>query len=497
MGRIKTLASDSFIYGISTILGRFLSFLLTPLYTNFLSKSDVGDVNNLYVFIGIIVVFYSLGMESAYFRFFKKDDLKHNKAVFSNSFIFMVSVSLLITLIWIFFSPNLSGYFFTLDNATELFILAAFIPVTDIITYVPYAYLRMTRHSKQFAITKLLIVIIVFLLNILFVTYFKTGISGIIWAQIIGNTIGVFLLFPVIFKNLLLKIDKQLIKEMLIFGLPTVPASISQLILQVSDRIVVSEYCGREILGLYSVNYKLGIPMLLFVNLFEYAWKPFYLTHYQDSDSKQLFSRIFTYFTLCCAVVFLVSSLFMSDLVQLPSIGGRLINPKYYEGMNIIPIILGAYYFSGVYNNFAVGIQISKKTKYFVYSLATAGIINIAMNIALIPIYGYQVAAWTTLLGYFISAILLYYFSHKVYPITYEWKRVLLLIALTISIYIISIQFISFEFSIINVLIKLIAILIFLLALKLLKFFTPQEINQIKKILPIKNKSKEIQNGNN
>lgn len=484
MGRIKSLAGDSVVYGVSTIVGRLLSFLLTPLYTNYLSKADVGDVNNIYVFIAIIVVFYSLGMESAYFRFFKKDDEENNHKVFANSFIFMTLVALGFTAIWVALSPQLSGYFFSIPNATEIFILSAFIPVTDIITYIPYGYMRMTRRSKQFAYTKLITIVIVFSLNILFVTHFRWGVEGIIWAQIIGNLFCVGMLLPIILRNVRFRIDFTLIKEMMIFGLPTVPAAVSQMVLQVSDRIIVGEYCGREILGLYSVNYKLGIPMLLFVNLFEYAWKPFYLNHYEDSDSKQLFSRVFTYFALCAAFIFLATSLFITDLVQLPSLGGRLINPNYYEGLSIIPIILGAYFFSGVYNNFAVGIQISKKTKYFLYSMTSAGIINIALNLIFVPIWGYQVAAWTTLIGYMVAAGNLYYFSHKVFPITYEWYRILILFGLSLAVYFATSLFVDMEFSLINLSIKILALLVFIAMLKLTGFFTPAEIKQIKQVIP-------------
>lgn len=484
MGRIKSLAGDSVIYGISTIIGRFLSFLLTPLYTNFLSKGEVGDINNLYVFIGMIAVFYSLGMESAYFRFYKKNDPENNITVFSNSFIFMVGISLAVTLVLVLISPNISHYFFTNQNAVWLFITAAFIPVTDIVTYAPFAYLRMTRQGKRFAYIKLLTIIVVFALNILFVTQFKLGITGIIWAQIIGNLFCVVLLLPSILQNLVLKLNKPLIKQMLLFGLPTVPAAVSQMILQVSDRIVVGEYCGRDVLGLYSVNYKLGIPMLLFVTLFEYAWKPFYLTHFEDKDAKELFSRVFTYFVLCSTLVFLGSALFLTDIVQLPSIGGKLINPVYYEGMSIIPIVLGAYFFSGIYNNFAVGIQISKKTKYFLYSLVTAGLVNLLLNIVFIPVFGYKTAAWTTLIGYLIAAVLLYVFSRSLYPIKYEWKRVILLIVLALATHFITAEFVEFQYSIKNILIKCAAVLIFLASLKIFGFFTPAEILQIKKMIP-------------
>lgn len=224
--------------------------------------------------------------------------------------------------------------------------------------------------------------------------------------------------------------------------------------------------------------------MLLFVNLFEYAWKPFYLSHYEDADAKQLFSRVFTYFSLCCAFVFLASSLFLTDIVQFPSIGGRLINPNYYEGLSIIPIILGAYFFSGVYNNFAVGIQISKKTKYFVYSMLVAGGVNIGLNLIFVPIFGYKTAAWTTLIGYLVAAVNLYFYSRKVYAIEYEWKRVISLFIICLLIYFGASLLIDFEFSLINISIKILALILFVFTLKVTGFFTSAEINQIKKLIP-------------
>lgn len=482
MSRLRSLASDTVIYGMMTVFGRFITFMLTPIYTNFISQSEIGEVNNVFAYFALIVIFYSFGMESSFFRYFQKDDLAHNQKVFSHSFLFMTIIGAISTALLLILSPHLASTFYSTKNAVTLFSLSALIPLTDIIMYIPYGMLRMTRHAKKFAYTKFMIIVIVFALNMLFITVMKTGISGVIWAQLIANLVGIIVLLPIIIKNLKFSFDKSLLKEMFVFGFPTLPASLSQIILQVSDRIILSQLCGDKILGLYTVNYRLGIPMQLFVSLFEYAWKPFYLEHHKDSDAKTLFSRIFTYFTLASALVFIGAVLFLSDLVQLPSIGGRIINPRYYVGMGIIPVVLLAYYFNGAYNNFAAGIQITKNTKYFPVALLIAGAVNIAANYIFIPIYGYQVAAWTTLIGYFIAAVILYYLSQKVYPMQYEWRRLGIIFAATIATYLISKEFTNFDISIGNVAIKICALILFALMMKLFGFFTGEEVRQIKKM---------------
>lgn len=483
MGRLRSLAGDTVIYGLMTVFGRFITFMLTPIYTNYLTKAQIGEINNVFVYFAFIVIFYSFGMESSFFRFFRAGDDENNHKVFSHSFLSMTLIGAVSTVIFVALAPIIGCDFYSGSDATFLFVLSAFIPLTDIIMYIPYGMLRMTRHAKQFAVTKFMIICLVFILNLLFVTVMRTGIAGAIYAQLLANLIGVAVLLPIIFRNLRFTFDKKLLKDMFVFGFPTLPASLSQIILQVSDRIVVKQLCGAEILGLYSVNYRLGIPMMLFVSLFEYAWKPFYLSHYEDSDAKQLFSRIFTYFTLTAGLVFIGSALFLSDFVQLPSIGGRVINPKYYEGMTIIPVVLFAYYFNGVYNQFAAGIQITKTTKYLPIPLVVAGIVNIGLNYWLIPIYGYTVAAWTTLAGYFVAAAVLYYYSQKVYPLKYEWKRVIIIYIATAAAYFVAVEFTEFKLSLTNILIKFAALGLFALIFKVLGFFTADEIKLLKRMV--------------
>ncbi len=481
-GRMKSLASDTLIYGVFTIIGRFLTFLLTPLYSNYMTASEVGDIQNINAVFAFLLIIYSFGMESAYFRFYDKNDLQKSEKVYSHSFIFMLIGSLILSAIFFSLSDYLAPSFFTLANAKQLFNVSILIPLTDIVMFVPYCYLRMARKARQFATLKFILILIAVVLNYIFLVNYSMGAMGSLLAQVIANIIGVIMFIPNVFKNLKFSFDKQLFKDMFYFGLPTVPASFSQIILQLADRPILKYLKGSAEAGMYGINYRLGIPMMMFVSVFEYAWKPFYLNHYEDEDAKPLFARVFTYFTLICAFVFLITSLFISDIVKLPFVGGRFIKPDYWSGMFIIPIVLLAYYFNGAFNNFAAGLQITKNTKYFPIAVTIAALVNIVLNFTLIPHYGYQAAAWATLIAYFISALVLYKISHKVYPINYEWKRLLQIVMITVVIFFPA-YYIAPELSLLfSVILKISAILIFAIVLKLIGFFTESEMNQFKRI---------------
>ena len=481
-GRMKSFASDTMIYGGFTIIGRFLTFLLTPLYSNYMTASEVGDIQNINAVFAFLLIIYSFGMESAYFRFYDKNDLIKSQKVYSHSFIFMLIGSLIFSGIFWGLSDYMYPSFFTLPNAKQLYNISIIIPLTDILMFVPYCYLRMARKARTFAILKFIVIVTTVVLNYVLLVEYSMGAMGVLLAQVIANSLGVLMFIPNVFTNLRLNFDKALFKDMFYFGLPTVPASFSQIILQLADRPILKYLKGPAEAGMYGINYRLGIPMMMFVSVFEYAWKPFYLSHYKDSDAKTLFSRIFTYFTLICALVFLVTSLFISDLVKMPFIGGRFIKPDYWGGMFIIPIVLVAYYFNGAFNNFAAGLQITKNTKYFPIAVSIAAIVNIGLNFAFIPTYGYQAAAWTTLIAYLISALVLYYFSQKVYPIKYEWSRLIQILLISAIIYL-PVHYLTSGLSIVPALsIKLLSLVFFVFILKLIGFFTIAEIKQIKRL---------------
>jgi O-antigen/teichoic acid export membrane protein len=309
------------------------------------------------------------------------------------------------------------------------------------------------------------------------------GIEGVFLANIISSAVGLIIFARLIISHLNFSFDKGLLRQLLRFGIPTIPASLAAIILQVADKPIIKSIAGSAQLGIYSMNYKLGIPMMMVVTVFEYAWKPFYLNNYKEDGAKELFSRVFTYFTMACAGIFLVISLFIDYIVRIPSIGGPFINPRFWEGLGIVPIILAGYYFHGAFNNFAASIQISKRTEYFPLAVGIAAIVNIGMNILLIPVIGYWAAAWATLAAYAISALVIYFFSRRLFKIEYEWKRVVTIIASTAIVYFGAKTAVSGFDMFAAFFIKIAFLILFLLLLRVFKFFTTGEIRRLRKII--------------
>jgi len=222
---------------------------------------------------------------------------------------------------------------------------------------------------------------------------------------------------------------------MMSFGLPTMPSAFSGMMLQVADRPIMSSLAGSDITGLYQANYRLGIPMMMLVAVFEFAYKPFYLSHHEDEDAPRLFARIFTYFVIIACFLFLLIALFIKDIVSL-SIGGvSLIHPSYWEGLGIIPIILAGYILNGVAINMALGLHITKKTVWLPIATGLAAITNIILLFLLVPQFGIYGGAWATFFAYAVSAGILWRISMNAFPIPFEWSRCLGTVIVTCMLY--------------------------------------------------------------
>jgi O-antigen/teichoic acid export membrane protein len=433
--RILTLAGDTLTYGIFILIGRFLTFLLTPFYTNYLSVEEVGDVGNFFALIAFVNVIYSFGMDLSYFRFYSQSNFQQSKIAFTYSYLTILTISFFVSVaLWIL-APSYARYLTNLPDQVFLVRLAVLVPLTDCLMVIPYAYLRMTRQVAKFSLIRFSLIVIAVALNIWFVVVMKTGIKGVFYAQLIANAVGVLLFIPIIAKHLTFSLDSKLFKDMLKFGLPTIPATFSGIILQVVDRPILKFLTDSNQVGIYMVNYRLAIPMMLFVAMYDYAWRPFYLSNFESKDAKELFSRIFTYFVYTSGIVFLATAFFIEFLVRLPFFGGRFIEPTYWQGMDIIPIVMFGYIFNGFYINFNAGINIEKKTQYLPVAVGISAIVNIILNFLTIPLMGYRGAAWATFWAYLVSAVIIYYYSQKFYPIRYEWKKIISLGLILLSVF--------------------------------------------------------------
>jgi O-antigen/teichoic acid export membrane protein len=419
------------------VVSRFLTFLLTPLFTNYLTKQEVGEVSGIYAMIAFVNIVYSLGMEPAFMRFWEKGNQENNDRVFTVSYWTVTLLGVLVTALTIILAqPIAESSVLQLGEGGSRFVaLAACIPLLDALVLIPFARLRMLQRPRTFALMRLLSVVVTFAFTVLFVAHYHWRIEGALLGGIIGSFTTLVAFVPTTLGTVLRNTRrgmawKPLLKDMLAFGLPTVPSNFSSIMVQVADRPIMLMLTSASVVGMYQTNFRLAIPMMMFVTVFEYAWKPFYLNHRDEPGAKELFARVFTVFTAVCGAIFLVTTFFIDYIVRMPFIGGRFINPEYWEGMPIIPIVMVAYFFNGVFINMAAGLHIQKRTAFFPVATGIAAVISVAATWMLVPVYGIEGAAWAKVVAYLVSAVILYVFVQRIYPMKYEWGKVLAIILL-------------------------------------------------------------------
>jgi O-antigen/teichoic acid export membrane protein len=247
---------------------------------------------------------------------------------------------------------------------------------------------------------------------------------------------------------------------------------------------MLEKMMSYDAVGVFQANYRLGIFMMLIVSMFEYAWRPFFLSNAKEPDAKELFSRVLTYFTVFSCFVFLIISFFISEIVQMPLPGrGHLIGKAYWGGLNIVPLILLSYLFNGLYMNFIVGVYIEKKTKFLPYVTGLGALANVVFNLVLIPPFQMMGAAVATLISYIVMAGGMYYLNQKVYPIKYEYKR-LSKLAVSTGIIFVLYLLVNGRFSLItDIGLKLLLICAFISSFFITKFFNRSELRQIKQLV--------------
>jgi len=481
--KLKRLGAETAIYGISTVLGRFLIFLLLPFYTHVLPTGDYGIVAYLYAYIAFLNVIYGYGMESAFFKYASTLELGDRKQTFSTPFASVLFTSFLFSLLIDFSASNIAGVLEIGSGNAILIQLAAWILFFDAISVIPFASLRLDRKPVRFAVIRLINIIVNLTLNVVLLLNFHLGIIGIFMSGLVSSALTFMLLLPTIFRNFSFEYVPLIHKGLLKFGLPYLPSGLSWMVIQVIDRPILRSLTDESTVGIYQASYKLGIFMLLLVNMFDYAWRPFFLSNAREKDAKAMFSRVLTYFALASAIVVLVLSLFIEDLVKAQFFGRYIIHPNYWGGLEIVPVILLAHVFSGVYIIFTPGIYIEKKTYHLLYIVGTGAMINVVANYLLIPVLGMMGAAYATLLSYLSMAVALYVVVQRFYHVEYEFDRVAkiaLSLAVTMILFYTGKYFLSGQ---IFFLLKFVLVLGFLSLMALLKFFESEERDFFKTLL--------------
>ena len=422
--KLKELSKDTAIYGISTMVGRFLTFLLVPLYTNVFIESDYGVVSNIYIFIAIMNIVFVYGMDSSYLKFASKIKIGDEKDNFSTPYLSVVIIGIILFCLILILKPQLAVILNIPQNYFYLFNYAAVILLVDALGVIPFIKLRIERKASKFATFKIINICVNVGLNLYLILILKLNIEAIFIANIGASAITYLLLFPSVIQNLRFKINSDLLKSLLKFGLPYFPAGLGAILIQGIDRPILGHLTDLSTVGVYSANYKLGIFMMLFVSMFQFAWQPFFLQNEDEKNAKELFSKVFTYFALVGSVVLVLISLFISDLVKINIFGHSIIGSAYWGGLHIVPVILCGYLFYGFYVVFTAGIYIKEKSIYIPFITLGGAVINIVSNFVLIPLIGIMGAAFSTLISYLFMSVALYFVTQKFYNIKYEFLRV-------------------------------------------------------------------------
>lgn len=428
--KIKELGKDTAVYGISTIVGRFLGFLLVPFYTHFISRADMGIYTNIYAYLAFLNIFYIYGMDAAFMKYSSLAGPEDKKKVFSTAYVFVTLSTLALTAVLLLLRLPFGQLMAVPARYARLIYYVILILLFDTLALVPFANLRLERKAGKFAVLKLTNILINLGLNLLFFLKFHWGIEAIFAANLAASAVTLLLLIPEILKRLQIKIHGAELKKMLRFGLPYLPASLASIMVQVIDRPIVLAMTDADTLGLYQTGYKLGILMMLAVSMFQYAWQPFFLNNAREKNAREIFAKIMTLFVLAASLLWIIVSLFIDMAAGWEFAPGRsLIARQFLPGLVVVPIILLAYLFNGIYVNLQAGLYIAEKTKYFPAVTIAGALVNVAANLFLIPILGIVGAALATLASYMVMAAGLFLFAQKFYKVPYEYGKIVKILA--------------------------------------------------------------------
>ncbi len=446
MSLIKKLAGQTAIYGLSTIVGRLLNYLLVPIYTRVFIPEEFGKVTELYAYAGFFTVLFTYGMETAFFRFSEKNN--HRPQVFSTAFLSILFSTIVLAGALVLFAPGWADIL-RYESNPEYIIWFALILGMDALTAIPFAALRQENKATLFALLKLINIGINIGLNVFFLILCPKFSQQFVWMESIYNpAIGIgyifisnlaasgitlLLLLPVILKKLF-AFDTALWKQMMKYALPLLVVGFAGIINEMLDRILLKwmlpfDYDeNMRLLGIYGANYKLSILIALFTQAYRYAAEPLFFSQASSHDSPQLFARMMRYFALVQGIFFLVIMLYL-DFFK------NFIGAAYHEGLAVVPVLLMANIVLGIYYNVSVWYKLTDKTMSGAYISVFGAAITIVLNLLLIPVFGYMGSAWATLLCYIAMLLVSWHLGQKHYPIAYEWRKIIAYLSAAVLLY--------------------------------------------------------------
>lgn len=437
MGKIQRLAGETVLYGLGSILPRFLSFLLVQLHTNVFSPEEYGIITKIYAYVAVVNIVFIFGMETAYFRFASRPELDEKK-IFNLAQTVVISISAFLSLILVLAAHPVAEAL-SVPGHTDLVIWIVVIMLVDAVAAIPFARLRLRKKATRFALGKIINIAILVGLNLFFLKYstrFTPDVSLVIIANLAANLFYLFFFAPVIVAWRP-SYDKAISPAMFSYAFPVMITGLAGMTNEMFSRITLERWLPdgfygtaseEYALGIFGACYKLAVLMNLAITAFRYAAEPFFFSNASEKNSPQLFARVNHYFVIVCCIILLGVSINLDILKYF------LGNPAYWEGLHIVPILLLAYLFLGVYYNFSIWFKLTDKTYYGTLITMVGVVITIGANYLLIPIAGYTGSSFAALLCYSGMAVLCYTLGQRYYPIPYGLIKSLLYVAITLAL---------------------------------------------------------------
>jgi O-antigen/teichoic acid export membrane protein len=472
--QVKALAGQTVVYGLTSIVGRLLNYLLVPLYTRAFLPAEYGTVTSLYAYMSFLNIVLTYGMETSLFNFSR---LQEDKQKVYSTILTSVTITSALFLALAYFFKDAFASFVKDPSHPEYIVWLALILSTDALSSIAFAKLREQNKARNFAVIKSLNILTNIVFNIFFIVLCpkilmhpdsalyglaqhvynpQIGVGYIFISQVLSSLITLVMLLPTMLKAGI-HFDMQLWKRIMPYALPLLLAGFAGMINETLDRIILlyllPDNIAREQIGIYGACYKISIIITMFVQAYRYAAEPFFFANAKAEDFKKNYADITKYFIIICLLIFL-GTMFNLSWIQ------NYVGKNFRSGLAVVPILLLANLCLGVFYNLSMWYKLAHKTMYGAYLTVFGAVVTIAINVAFVPRYGYMASAWATLICYASTMVLSYFISLKHFPVKFDMLRIGLYFAISLTLYFVS-QQISFESKAMGLIINNSLILLF------------------------------------
>ena len=447
MSGVKNLVGQTLWYGVSSIFGRFLNYLLTPLLATIFASADYGKITTLFAIAAFLNILYTYGLETAYFRFTAKEP---EAKVYNNCISSLLITTTILTTLFLILSKPIAA-FLEIPNNPEYIQWIILIVALDTLAVLPFSKLRFTGRPRKFAFLKIINILINVGLVLFFLYWCKNAATDSFWFQLYNPNIGLgyviiatlvasgvtlLLLLPELF-HFKFTIHKEFWKELMTYSWPLIIVGLAGMVNELIDRFMLLKLVpgtteqAYSQSGIYGANYKLAILIVLFIQAFRMGAEPFFFKQSTQENAQHTYARVMKFFVIACCFCFLGVVLFLD--IWKYFMGSR--HPEYWQGLVVVPILMLAKLFLGVYYNLSIWYKLTNKNITGAWITIGGAIITIVINFLLIPTMGYMACAIATLCCYGYMMVISYKMGQKHYPIPYAWKKLTAYVAICVVLF--------------------------------------------------------------